>query len=103
MERLILNEISGFEDWGKSIYIFDKPHDLEVLNELWSESFLRSFPYWEKGSLKDLHNHVDCFKNDKFEIDLIFTQDRVIFIVRGSTRDLISFKETVFKYSDFKE
>ena len=102
MERLVLSHIKGHEDWGNSVYVFNKPYQLEALNELWSETFLESFPYWEKGSLKDIHNRIDWFKNESFDIHLIFTQDKIIFIVRGKKKDLLNFKEIVFKYSDMK-
>jgi len=102
MERLILTGFGYSEDVGRSVYFFDKPNELEVLNEIWSESGLETFPYFEKGSLKEISNFINYFGNKKLNIDFVFTQDKIIFIVRGKKKDLLNFKEIVFKYSDMK-
>ncbi|MBI2056804.1 hypothetical protein HYT91_00955 [Candidatus Pacearchaeota archaeon] len=103
MERLILTGFGYSEDDGRSVYFFDKPNELEALNEIWSESGLETFPYFEKGSLKEISNFINYFENKKLDIDFVFTQDKIIIIVRGEPKFLRKFKTLIFKYSDMKQ
>ena len=57
----------------------------------------REFP------LLKLNNFVDTFKNKNYEIDVIFTNDRVILMAQCSDANRIKFIEGLMRFCEWRE
>ena len=104
MKNLILSGLGNNAEQKRSYFLFNKPDDPRSFNEFWkSLGFNSLFYYDEEGSIKETYNRIEHFRNKIFDIDVIWTQDKIIFIVRGEQKDLKKFKSLVFKYSKLIE
>lgn len=99
MKKLILSGIGNNKEQKRSYFIFEKPDYPKDFNEFWERLRFGLFYYDEEGSIKENCNRVEHFRNKKFDIDVVYTQDKIIVIVRGKLVDLEKFKSLVFEYS----
>lgn len=60
-------------------------------------TFNREFP------INKLNNFVDIFKGKNFEVDLIFTKDRVIILLRGSDLIRKNFIDELMSFCEWSE
>ncbi len=103
MKKLILSGLGSNEEQKRSYFIFEKPDYPKAFNEFWERLGFGLFYYDEEGSIKEDCNRVNHFRDDKFDIDVVYTQDKIILIVRGEWVDLEKFKFLVFEYSKLIE
>jgi hypothetical protein len=54
-----------------------------------------------KPDIKTMNNFVEHFKNEKYDIDLIYTLDKIILIIRGSSTNRENLVSAIKKISDY--
>lgn len=103
MKKLILSGLGNDAEQKRSYFLFKKSNDIQAFDEFWKKLGFGLFDYDEGGSIQESCNRVEHFRNEKFDIDIVYTQDKIIFIVRGEPKNLEKFKSLVFKYSELRE
>ncbi|MCK4647509.1 hypothetical protein KAT24_01100 [Candidatus Pacearchaeota archaeon] len=104
MEVLKLIGLGNDEKNKRSYFILKKKNLFKKsFNEILDKLNLYPPIYDEQGSIEDLENQLDHFKNDNFDIDVIYTKDRIIVIVRAEQKDLNKFKSLLLAYSKIIE
>jgi len=71
----------------------------DYFNEILEKAGIKSMIYEEQGEISQRTNEIDHFQNEDFDIDVIYTSNRIIIIVRGETKKLREFKSLILAYS----
>lgn len=88
----------------RSFFIFKLDEIFQQhFNEILEKIGLKSRIYDEQLPLSKRKNQLDYFKNDEFDIDVIYTSDRIIVLVRANKSDLERFKSLMLSYSKMKK
>ena len=74
-----------------------------VFNAILDKINLKDRIYKEQLPLSKRKNEIDHFKNDKFDIDVVYTDNRIIIIVRADQSNLEKFKSLILAYSKMEE
>ena len=104
MKTLKLFGLGNNEKDKRSYFIIKKENlFMKNFNEILEE--LRLYPpiYDEQGPIEELENKLDHFKNDGFDIDVVYTSDKIIIIVRAEQKNLERFKSLILAYSKMEE
>ena len=100
MKSLKLIGLGNDEKDERSYFIIEKENLFKAsFNEILDKLNLYPPIYDEQGSIEELENELDHFKNDNFDIDIIYTKDRIIIIVRAEQKNLERFKSLLLAYS----
>ena len=75
----------------------------EIFNVILERINLKDRIYEEQLPLSNRKNEIDHFKNDEFDIDVIYTDDRIIILVRADQSSLRKFKSLILTYSKMGE
>ena len=57
----------------------------------------------ELASIEERENEIDHFKNKSFDIDVIYTSNRIILLVRSDNTRLEQFKALILAYAKMQE
>jgi len=102
MKILKLIGLGSDEENERSYFIFSLEEEFQkTFNEILEKIGLNERIYEEQLPLSDRKNEIDHFKNNDFDIDVIYTQNRIIVLVRSEKLNLKNFKELVLAYSKF--
>ena len=104
MKSLVLLGLGNNEENKRSYFIFQK-EDLfrETFNEILEKLNLEPLIPIEQCPISEIENKLDHYKNDEFDLDVVYTHDRIIFIVRGEPKNLERFKSLILVYSKMEE
>jgi len=104
MKSLVLVGLGNDEKDKRSYFILEKD---EVFKKYFNEILekLKLFPpiYDEQGSIAEFINQINHYKNNNFDLDVIYTSDKIILIVRAKSTDLVRFKSLILAYSKMEE
>jgi len=102
MRILKLIGLGSNEENKRSYFIFSLEEEFQkTFNEILKKIGLNEKIYEEQLPLSGRENEIDHFKNNDFDIDVIYTQNRIIVLVRSEKLNLKNFKELVLAYSKF--
>ena len=100
----------GNLDDNRSYYILVKESIVEnPLNEIMEKIGYGVFYYGKEEGISSSHsptefeNHVDRVVTGKYDIDVIYTHNRIILIVRAPKEQQKTFKELMLAYSKMQE
>jgi hypothetical protein len=95
----------GNDEHNKRSYFILKKDELfkKYFNEILGKLGLFPLIYDEQGLIDDFINQLNHYKNDYFDIDVIYTVDRIIIIVRANIEKLEMFKSLILAYSEIQE
>ena len=89
---------------GRSYFILAKENLFRnYFNEILDKLDIKDQIYEEQGVIEERVNETDHFKNEKFDIDVIYTETRIIILVRANTKNLKEFKSVILAYSKMSE
>ncbi len=101
MEPMRMKAIGTLDD-NRSYYILVKELIVEKpLNEI-MKKIGHDILYYEKGDF-DCENRVERIVSGKYDIDVVYTQNRIILIVRAPKEQQKNFKELMLAYSKMDE
>jgi|SaaInl4_150m_RNA_FD_contig_31_850989_length_657_multi_8_in_0_out_0_1 hypothetical protein len=103
MKPLKLIGLGNVEKDKRSYFIFEKSNNFLIFNEILEKIGIDKLFYDELGAIESKSNELDHINNDRFDIDVVYTQDRIILIVRGKQKDLERFKSLILDYSIMQE
>ena len=104
MEKLKIIGLGNNEKDKRSYFIIKKENlFMKSFNEILEKLNLYPPIYDEQGLIEKLENQLDHFKNDNFDLDVIYTKDRIIVVVRAEQKDLERFKSLLLAYSKISE
>lgn len=102
MEPMRLTAIGTSEK--RSYYILAKEPSVEKpINRVMREIGLGDLYFGEEGnSPTDYENHIEHISSKDYDIDIVYTRDRIVLIVRASKNKILEFKKLLLKYSEFE-
>lgn len=104
MKALILTGLGNDEENKRSYFILKKDDlFMKYFNEILKKTELSPPLYKEQGRISEFENQINYYKNEKFDLDVIYTSDKIILIVRGEPLDLREFKSLILAYSKMEE
>jgi len=104
MKYLKLIGLGNDEKNKRSNFILKKENLFgKSFNEILDKLNLYSPIYDEQGSIEKLENKLDHFKNADFDIDVVYTKDRIVIIVRAEQKNLERFKSLLLAYAKLIE
>ena len=104
MKSLVLVGL-GNDDEDKRSYFFIRKEDSfrESINEKLEKLKLGHPILIEEGPISELENKLDHYINNEFDLDVIYTSDKIILIVRAKPTNLERFKSLILAYSKMEE
>ena len=104
MKSLVLVGL-GNDEKNKRSYFFIRKEDSfrESFNEI-LEKLKIGYPIpIEQSPISELENELNHYVNREFDIDVIYTRDKIIIIVRAESTNLERFKSLILAYSKMEE
>ena len=104
MKSLVLVGL-GNDEKNKRSYFFIRKEDSfrESFNEILEKLKLEYPIPIEQSPINELENKLDHYINNDFDIDVVYTSDRIILIVRAESTNLERFKSLILAYSKMEE
>jgi len=85
---------------NRSYFILKKENFFKnYFNKILEKAGIDDRIYDEQGLILERNNEIDHFKNKNFDIDVIYTSNRIIILVRADPLKLDYFKSIVLSYS----
>lgn len=104
MKTLKLIGLGNDQQNNRSYFFLEKSNlFLKYFNEILEKIGISRLIYDELGQIEEKENELEHFKNDNFDIDVIYTSNRIIILVRASQEDLERFKSLILAYSTMDE
>lgn len=104
MKSLNLIGLGNDESSGRSFFILDINESFQkCFNEILKKINIDDRIYEEQLPLSGRTNEIDHFKNKEFDIDVIYTETKIIIIVRADKKDLKEFKSLILNCSEMEE
>lgn len=104
MKPLKLVGLGNNNEYQRSYFVFELQELFkEYFNKILEKLELKDRIYEEQLPLSDRSNQIDHFKNEEFDIDVVYTQDKIILIVRAEPQNLEKFKSLILAYSKMEE
>ena len=89
---------------NRSYYVIIKENNIvKPINEIMKKIGSDPFFYNENDGPETCINYIRHIKNNNYDIDFIFTENRLIIIVRADEKHQIRFKELILAYGIFKD
>ena len=104
MKSLVLVGLGSNEENKRSYFILEKEElFISYFNEILEK--LKLFPkiIKEEGIVEEFENKINHYKNNDFDLDVIYTKNKIILIVRAEPTNLETFKSLIFSYSVMEE
>ena len=100
MKSLVLVGLGNDEDNHRSYFVIRKEDSFkESFNELLEKLKLGPPIPIEQSPISELENELDHYLNNEFDLDVIYTHDRIILILRAEPKNLERFKSLISAYS----
>ena len=104
MKSLVLVGLGNDEDNRRSYFVIKKEDSFkESFNEILEKLRLEPPIPIEQSPISELENELDHHVNKEFDLDVIYTHDRIILIVRAKPENLERFKSLILAYSKMEE
>ena len=104
MKSLKLIGLGNNEFNKRSTFLLEQSELFQkYFNEILEKIKIQDKIYDEQLPIKSRINEIDYFKNEDYEIDVIYTKDTIILIVRAKQENLESFKSLILAYSTMEE
>jgi hypothetical protein len=89
---------------GRSFFILEINEIFQkYFNEILEKIKIKDRIYEEQLPLSTRTNEIDHFKNKEFDIDVVYTETRIIILVRANKSELDNFKSLIFAYSKMED
>jgi len=103
MKSLNLVGLGNDELNGRSFFTLELNESFqEYFNEILEKIKINDRIYEEQLPLSGRANEIDHIKNKEFDIDVIYTETRIIILVRANKKNLERFKSLILAYSKMK-
>lgn len=87
----------------RGYYILEKENIfLDQFNKILGKLNFSEIIYDDFSLVKQRTNQIDHFKNSRFDIDIIYSSDKIIVIVRAEQDNLEKFKSLILSYSQLQ-
>lgn len=104
MKHLNLVGLGNDEKNKRSYFVIQKEDSFrESFNEILEKLKLRHPIPIEQSPISQIENELDHYKNEEFDLDVIYTCNRIILIARANQPNLERFKSLIFAYSKMEE
>ena len=104
MKFLELVGLGNDEKSKRSYFVLKKENAFrDIFNEILEKLKLGSPISMEQDPIIDLENKLDHYINNEFDLDVVYTKDRIILIVRAKLANLERFKSLILAYSKMEE
>ncbi len=104
MKTLKLIGLGNDEFHRRSSFILEQSELFQkYFNEILKKIKIKDMIYDEQLPLKSRVNEIDHFKNEDYDIDVIYTKDTIILIVRSKQENLERFKSLILACSKMEE
>ena len=94
---------------GRSYFILKKENLFSKhFNEILEKLNISDRVYDKKydrilDSIEERENRIEHFRNKEFDIDVVYTKDRIILLVRANNAKLEQFKSLILAYAKMEE
>lgn len=104
MKTLKLIGLGNDEFNKRSSFILEQSELFQkYFNEILEKIKIKDMIYDEQLPIKSRLNEIDHFKNEDYDIDVIYTNETIILIVRAKQENLEKFKSLILAYSKMEE
>ena len=104
MKTLKLIGLGNDEFNKRSSFILEQSEFFQKdFNKILEKIKIKDMIYDEQLPIKSRMNEIDHFKNEDYDIDVVYTIDTIILIVRAKQENLERFKSLILAYSTMEE
>jgi len=104
MEPMNLYGMGYVEEDNRSYYIIAKKNNIMApINEIMEKIDFDQFFFYENDDPETSINELRHIHNHNYDLDFVFTKNRLIIIIRADKKHQLRFKELILAYSKFQE
>jgi len=104
MKTLKLIGLGNDEFNKRSFFILEQSELFQkYFNEILEKIKIKDMIYDEQLPIKSRVNEIDHFKNEDYDIDVIYTKEKIMLIVRSKQENLERFKSLILAYSTMEK